>query len=148
MSITIGTLDKSCRHAYGELFHSLFSSNLGWASPQVSYGMAWAELIQLHLQGRRLHIGDAANYVASLAAASRIAPMTAPRRASAPEQLPEQLQEQLHPCDCILLDCFDSNAEVPSQFMASKFISDCRQIVPDGVSLWHVLGFAMDHTCY
>lgn len=94
------------------------------------------------LQGRRLHIGDAAKYVAALASASRIAPMTAPRRGSAPQQLPEQLQEQLHPCDCIMLDCFDSNAEVPSQFMAPRFISDCRQLVPDGVRLWHYLDLA------
>ncbi|KAK9834625.1 hypothetical protein WJX74_006082 [Apatococcus lobatus] len=83
-------------------------------------------------KGSTLFIGDAADYVAALASASRIAPMTALRRASAQPHPPEQLQDQLHPCDCIMLDCFDSNAEVPSQFMAPKFISDCRQIVPDG----------------
>ncbi|KAK9861576.1 hypothetical protein WJX84_000208 [Apatococcus fuscideae] len=71
-------------------------------------------------KGQGLHIRDAAKHVADLAAASR----------AAADQ--GQLQQPAAQYDCIMLDCFDNNAEVPSQFLAQAFISDCRQIVPEG----------------
>ena len=102
--------------------------NVSFCHTQLPSSISHTEIgIPSLAQGQGLHIRDAAKHVADLAAASR----------AAADQ--GQLQQPAAQYDCIMLDCFDNNAEVPSQFLAQVFISDCRQIVPEGVSPFEAL---------